>query len=233
MSRFQNGYALGVVPESLLQVARTDEKAALEMAFRFIAQTPYLNQFIQEFAEKFLGLQISTLADYTSLLVRFWDIEDGDAVNQHLRNTLRFVDDRSPLHPAVRPLLVTGDGSMLSIQAGYKYASWPNTLIGPFSDVEVQTSTLPLPDAEIEDYGKEGDTYFHYPVEALNRIIADHGGASVEYTRRVEELLAQFSLDFDQKAGQFEGQDISFTQYLRDRNERLKQISAEIAAGAF
>lgn len=106
-------------------------------------------------------------------------------------------------------------------------------MIGPFSDVEVQTSTLPLPDAEIEDYGKEGDTYFHYPVEALNRIIADHGGASVEYTRRVEELLAQFSLDFDQKAGQFEGQDISFTQYLRDRNERLKQISAEIAAGAF
>ncbi len=232
MDLLNHGYSLGIKPSQLIQLGEGSSEQMLEMALNFIAQTPHMNNFVLEFAQKFMGASISTIEDYTALLRRFWPVSEGDHVNQFLRDTIAFNGSRT-IYPEVRPMLVTGDGTALSVQAGYNYAASSSSLVGPFSDVEVASHFRPLPEVDTDDFGKNGDIYRHYPVDVLNGFIAEHGGYHAEYTRRVEAWAIQFSLDYDHHEGHFEGRELTFPEYLKERKQEIARISEQIAAGQF
>ena len=232
MTTLQHGYHLGITPSMLVSATAGKDKELFTLALNHISRSLNFNEFFLEFAKAILGVSVETIEDYVALLKSFWPVDDGDMVNQHLKDTLSFSGSRS-IYPEVRTLLVTGDGTFLSIQAGYKFASSSNSVIGPFTDVEVQSHCLPLPDVDTEDFGKEGDIYFHYPTDALNRLIVAHGGTSAEFTKRVEAWMIQFGLEYDHKSGPFEGREVTFSQFLLERHEGVKRRSDEIAAGTF
>lgn len=232
MTSFQHGYHLGITPSMLVNARAGKGKELLNLALDCIARSPNFNEFFLEFANAILGVSVETIDDYVALLKSFWPVDDGDMVNQHLKDTLSFGGSRS-IYPETRTLMITGDGTCLSIQAGDKFASSSSSVIGPYTDVEVQSHYLALPDVDTEDFGKEGDIYFHYPTDALNRLIAAHGGASVEFTKRVEAWMVNFGQEYDQKTGAFEGRDVAFSQFALERKEGVKRILDEIAAGTF